>query len=94
MTGTQPNAYTETWFELFLAHQDTNQTAREVAFLRRNLPQHEINNVLDVCCGYGRHAGPLADTGYRVLGIDRDPQVIAHAHATHASPNLSFRSTT
>jgi SAM-dependent methyltransferase len=91
MTRTQPNAYTDTWFELFLAHQDTDQTAREVAFLQRNLPQPEITSVLDVCCGYGRHAGSLAKAGYRVLGIDRDPQVIARARMTHASPTLSFQ---
>ncbi len=29
--------------------------------------------VLDVACGGGRHARLLAELGYRVLGVDRDP---------------------
>lgn len=91
MTGTQPNAYTETWFELFLAGQDSDQTAHEVDFLLRSLPRPSVSHVLDVCCGYGRHAGLLANEGYRVLGIDRDTHVIDCARSRHASQNLTFQ---
>jgi SAM-dependent methyltransferase len=35
--------------------------------------------LLDVPCGYGRHAVPLARAGYRVVGVDRSPALIAEA---------------
>jgi len=88
---TETNGYSATWFALFLAEPDPRQTACEVAFLRRVLPRPDVSSVLDLCCGYGRHAGPLAETGYRVLGIDRDPDVITRAQSLHRFPNLAFR---
>lgn len=88
---TETNGYSATWFALFLDEPDLRQTAREIAFLRRVLPRPDVSSVLDLCCGYGRHAGPLAATGYRVLGIDRDPDVIAHARSLHRFPNLAFQ---
>jgi ubiquinone/menaquinone biosynthesis C-methylase UbiE len=35
--------------------------------------------LLDVPCGYGRHAIPLARAGYRVTGVDRSPTLLAEA---------------
>ena len=35
------------------------------------------SRVLDVPCGYGRHAVPLAAAGYRVLGLDRSAAQLA-----------------
>ena len=35
--------------------------------------------VLDLACGRGRHLRWLADRGFRVTGIDRDPEAIAEA---------------
>jgi cyclopropane fatty-acyl-phospholipid synthase-like methyltransferase len=35
--------------------------------------------VLDVPCGYGRHAVPLAREGYRVIGLDRSPAQLDEA---------------
>lgn len=87
----ETNGYSTAWFALFLAEPDPRQTAREVAFLRRVLPRPDVSSVLDLCCGYGRHAAPLAIAGYRVLGIDRDPNVIARAQALHRNSNLAFR---
>jgi ubiquinone/menaquinone biosynthesis C-methylase UbiE len=36
-------------------------------------------DLLDVPCGYGRHAIPLARAGYRVTGVDRSPTLLAEA---------------
>ena len=36
-------------------------------------------DLLDVPCGYGRHAIPLARAAYRVTGVDRSPTLLAEA---------------
>jgi SAM-dependent methyltransferase len=36
-------------------------------------------DVLDVPCGFGRHAVPLARAGYRVAGVDRSEALLAEA---------------
>lgn len=39
----------------------------------------EGGELLDVPCGFGRHAVPLAAAGYAVTGVDRSPQLLAEA---------------
>jgi SAM-dependent methyltransferase len=36
-------------------------------------------DVLDVPCGFGRHTVPLARAGYRAVGVDRSPALLAEA---------------
>jgi ubiquinone/menaquinone biosynthesis C-methylase UbiE len=47
-------------------------------------------DLLDVACGYGRHAIPLARAGYRVTGVDRSPTLLAEARrrAGDGAPDL------
>lgn len=71
--------YSEDWFETF-GRPDDAVTEREVAFLLRVLPPAPAA-VLDVACGFGRHANALAHRGYRVTGIDREPRVVAAARS-------------
>jgi ubiquinone/menaquinone biosynthesis C-methylase UbiE len=37
------------------------------------------DEVLDVPCGFGRHTLPLAQAGYRVVGVDRSPALLEEA---------------
>lgn len=74
-----PNEYSTRWIDTFLSTQDPNQTAREIAFLMRQLPLPQFRRVLDVCCGAGRHSAALASAGYEVVGIDRDTSLVASA---------------
>ncbi len=39
------------------------------------------SSVLDLGCGTGRIAEPLAALGHRVLGVDNSPEMLAHLHA-------------
>jgi SAM-dependent methyltransferase len=58
------------WYETFA---DTVQPAlaeTELAGITRLLPLNEFRRVLDVGCGVGRVAGPLASLGYDVIGLD------------------------
>ena len=69
--------YSDAWFETF-GRPDEAQTAREVAFLLDVLPAPPTS-VLDVPCGFGRHARALSEQGYQVTGIEKNPAVAAEA---------------
>lgn len=73
------NEYSRRWFGSFLDTIPDEWTASEVAAIRRRLPLPEFRRVLDICCGPGRHAGPLVEAGYQVTGIDRDAAAIEEA---------------
>lgn len=45
--------------------------------------------VLDLGCGTGHQAGALAESGVRVVGVDRDEQMLAVAREAHR--NVPFR---
>jgi SAM-dependent methyltransferase len=47
-----------------------DQTLREVAFIKQSLRPPDEGELLDVACGYGRHAIELGQGGYRVTGVD------------------------
>ena len=76
----------ETWDELFaevylrayqdLRDRDSEEEARSVAALAGVEPPAEI---LDAPTGFGRHAIPLAERGFRVTGIDRSPVQLEEA---------------
>jgi SAM-dependent methyltransferase len=82
MRPVRENAYSPTWFELFLRRIPPAQTRREVDFLARHLPLPAYQHVLDICCGEGRHAAEMAGRGYAVTGVDRDEAAIARARAS------------
>ena len=43
--------------------------------------QRPIRRVLDLGCGTGGHAVPLAERGYDVVGVDRSPDMLERARA-------------
>jgi SAM-dependent methyltransferase len=53
-----------------LPFMTAEQTLREVAFIKESLRPPADAEILDVGCGYGRHAIELGQGGYRVTGID------------------------
>jgi SAM-dependent methyltransferase len=58
----------------FYEHQLTRErTRREVEFIINVLRPAEGSRILDLACGYGRHANELARLGYDVTGIDVMP---------------------
>lgn len=70
------NEFSATWFETFLSPRTAAPVQRELDFVQEHLPLHLFRRILDVPCGIGRHAGPLASLGYELLGVDRDPGVV------------------
>lgn len=54
----------------YLRYSFTKGTAQEVEFLTGLLALPEGSRILDVGCGPGRHAVPLARAGFAVTGVD------------------------
>jgi SAM-dependent methyltransferase len=62
------------------------QTAREAAFIATSLRVPTGGALLDVGCGYGRHALELAARGYQVTGVDLStPLLVRAADAARAA---------
>jgi SAM-dependent methyltransferase len=80
------STYSRRWFETFLGRIEASVVEREIAFLKRQLPAN--GRVLDLCCGPGRHAAPLAAAGYGVVGVDLDAAALRDAAAR--APNAVF----
>jgi SAM-dependent methyltransferase len=60
--------------------------AEEAAQTARLLKLEPPAQILDLCCGPGRHSVELAKLGYRVTGVDRTARYLERAKA-HAAAN-------
>jgi ubiquinone/menaquinone biosynthesis C-methylase UbiE len=74
----------ETWDAFFgdfylRAFGDDEGQGEEAQAAARLAGCPEGGHLLDVPCGFGRHAVPLARAGYRVVGVDRSPTLLAEA---------------
>jgi len=61
--------------------------AGEAAYVRSLIERYHpgARSVLDLGCGTGRHALLLAESGYRMTGVDRSPDMLQAANAQLAS---------
>lgn len=73
--------YSPLWFRTFLQDIDPAIAIRDVAFVQRRMTSASHPRVLDLCCGPGRHLGPLAAAGYEVTGLDIDSLPLADSRA-------------
>lgn len=79
--GDWDSVFDETYLQTYLPLTNAEQSGEQAlaaAALAGIEPGAEI---LDCPCGFGRHAIPLADAGYRVTGLDRSPTQLAEAEA-------------
>jgi len=69
------------------------RTAAEVDFIEGALALARGAAVLDLACGYGRHAIGMAARGYRTTGVDFNPRylAIAAAEAAGAGVEVAWR---
>ncbi len=68
------------------------QTEREVAFLLDALELQQGGRVLDIGCGYGRHAMEIAARGHRTVGLDLSLPLLIRATdaARRVGVNVDF----
>jgi SAM-dependent methyltransferase len=87
-----------TWYDAFFtelpntfwrAAVPADVTAAEIDFLVRAARLRPGHHVLDVCCGSGRHALPLARHGCHVTGVDVSAEAIGHARRTAEDERLA-----
>ncbi|WP_164855907.1 SAM-dependent methyltransferase [Lujinxingia sediminis] len=68
------------------------RTEHEVDFIRKSLKLKRGSRILDLACGFGRHAIGLAEEGYEMVGIDLSMPLLqkALADARQRSTNVKF----
>ena len=67
----------------------TEQTGKQVDFIVEFLQLHGGEKVLDLACGYGRHANELSRRGFSVTGVDITSEYIDRAKADAARDGLN-----
>lgn len=66
------------------------KTRSEVDFIYRAMELSENSEILDLPCGHGRHSILLSDYGYKVTGIDNQPEFIEIAKNNSKNENVQF----
>lgn len=61
----------------------------EAAFIERALALPKAGDILDLCCGFGRHAVRLARRGHRVTGVDLSAYNLSIAAKHAAEPGVA-----
>ena len=74
----------EQWFDqdylLVYTHRDAQDAERGVELLLDAARPRQQALILDVGCGTGRHALPLLERGFRVVGVDLSAVLLAAAN--------------
>jgi SAM-dependent methyltransferase len=81
----------EDYFEIYRDVFTPEATAREVDGIERLLGLARGARILDLACGHGRHAIPLAERGFAVTGYDLSETFLARARADAAARGVALR---
>lgn len=76
--------------DMWLQTMPEEVTRAEVAFLRKMLNVAPGAKILDVPCGGGRHAIPIARAGYDVTGVDFSAEFLEAAGSRAVAEKLSI----
>lgn len=78
--------YSSEWFETFAATVPASIIETELQGIAASLPLDSYPRILDVGCGIGRIAGPLASRGYAVTGLDISVEALLTANRRAPGP--------
>ncbi len=75
----------QVWYDRFFRHEyltfdEHPETALEVEFIQQALLLKPETDVLDLCCGYGRHTHPLSES-CTIIGLDRSAVMLDRARS-------------
>lgn len=71
-------------YDALYADKDYARECELLASLIERYAQTRVHRILDLGCGTGNHAIPLARMGYAVVGVDRSEPMLAQARAKAA----------
>jgi len=69
---------------------DYDENEEELDFIDSVLELKDDSVILDLCCGEGRHARGLAESGYKVIGLDLSSELLNIAKQSSDIDNLWF----
>ncbi len=90
-----PPAWYATWFESpwymrLYRHRTDDEAIGATDLVSKYAQIPSGARVLDLCCGYGRHALALAQLGYDVVGIDQSRFLIDRAREVYPHANVRY----
>ena len=80
--------FDDDYLRIYRPQFQTEQTAAETRFIADALGVAAGASVLDLACGFGRHAIGMAQLGYRVTGLDFNASYLAIAAADAAAAGV------
>ena len=83
--------FDDEYLERYRPFLDSEQSEREALFIAAALEVERGARVLDLGCGVGRHAVPMARRGFQVTGLDFNPRYLAGAEGAAREAGLSAR---
>jgi|Deesub1362B_J571_1020462.scaffolds.fasta_scaffold00003_562 SAM-dependent methyltransferase len=76
------------YYETYAPFEEEERNRREAEFIAKALNIKPGELVLDLACGYGRHALILSQMGYRVVGLDLSDTLLEIAMNTAKAKNI------
>jgi SAM-dependent methyltransferase len=85
--------FDDDYLRIYRPQFSPERTAAETRFIADSLALPAAAEVLDLACGFGRHAIGMAKLGYRVTGLDFNPGYleIAAVDAREAGASVTWR---
>ena len=83
--------FDEVYFQIYGPMLSDERTAREVEGIIKLLDLPQGSRILDLACGHGRHAVPLAERGYQITGQDLSEVFLDLARADARARGVTVR---
>ena len=79
----------EDYLSIYSPYITIDTTIKQINFLVNQIKLNPTQNILDLCCGTGRHSLELARRGFKVTGLDWSKKFIKRARSSAESEGLS-----